>query len=370
MEDTRPSLGTLLVTGGCGFLGSHIVETFLEEPSCFKVVVVTRSPQNHHHYPNVEYYAADITDRGAMQHLLNMVKPEIIIHNVASTYTGNLEDAKRVTVGGTKLLLDLASEIPEIKAFIYTSSQVAVEPQSGTTRNEDNAKLNNLATGFSPYARTKGAAETIVLNANTNSLRTCVLHITSLYGERDKDTVNNMLKTGRSGATNVQIGDNTPFFDWLYSKNAALAFVLAAKALTTEASAPDSVPANKKVSGEAFFITDDSPMRMWDFSRKVWQAAGIPVPTLEKTKIIPMWFVSTIAYVLEWGFWLCGSKKRPPIKVNDVKFMQGGYRFSIDKAKERLGYQPICDTEEGIRRLVKWFQEQDKVRDSKNAEAV
>lgn len=358
MDDTRVSLGTVLVTGGCGFLGSHIVEAFLQEPSCFKVVVVTRNPNQHHHYPNVQYYAADITDCGAMQHVLETVKPEIVIHNVTGPYTGSIDDVRRVTVDGTRTLLELASEIPEIKAFIYTSSQVAVEPDP-STRTEETAKVNNLTKGFSPYARTKSAAETIVLNANTTALRTCVLRITSLYGERDQDTVNNMLKTGRSGATNVQIGDNTAFFDWVYSKNAALAYVLAATALTKEASAPDSVPANNKVSGEAFFITDDSPMRMWDFSRKVWQAAGISFPPPEKTKIIPFWLATTIAYVLEWGFWISGSKKRPPIKVNDVKFMQGGFRFSIDKAKSRLGYRPICDTEEGIRRSVRWFQEQE-----------
>jgi sterol-4alpha-carboxylate 3-dehydrogenase (decarboxylating) len=365
MDNSQPSLGTVLVTGGAGFLGSHIVEALLDEGSCFKVVVVTRNPQQHHHYPNVDYYPADITDRVSIKHVLDTVKPDVVIHNVTGGYTGKLADAKRITVDGTQQLLELAAAIPEIKAFIYTSSQVSVEPHPNT-RNEETAVLNDLTRGFSPYARTKGAAEKIVLNANSNSLRTCVIRITSLYGERDLITVKNMLNTGRSGATNVQIGDNAPFSDWLYSKNAALAYILAAKALLREASAPQSVPDNKKVSGEAFYITDDSPMRLWDFSRKVWQTAGIPVPPQEKIKVIPMWLAMVIAHVLEWGYWVVGTKKKPPIKVNDLKFMKGGFRFSIDKAKERLGYQPICDTDEGIRRSVKWFQEQESKSDGEN----
>lgn len=360
METPQPSIGTVLVTGGCGFLGSHIVEAFLEEPSCFRVVVVTRNPDRHHHYPNVEYHPADVTDCIAMQHALNTVKPDVVIHNVAGTYTGKLKDAKRITIDATKSLLDLSAQIPETKAFIFSGTQVAVKPHP-STRNEENAALNDLTTGFSPYARTKGAADKMVTDYNCPNLRTCVMRITSLFGERDKDTVNNILKTGRSGATNVQLGSNTAFFDFLYSKNAALAYVLAAKALIKEASASDTVPANKKASGEAFFITDDSPMRMWDFSRKVWEAADISFPPPEKVKVIPMWLAATIAHILEWAFWLVGSKNRPPLKVNDVKFMQGGFRFSVEKAKERLNYRPLCDTEEGIRRTVKWFQENGNV---------
>jgi sterol-4alpha-carboxylate 3-dehydrogenase (decarboxylating) len=359
MDNTQPFLGTVLVTGGCGFLGSHIVEAFLNESSCSKVMVVTRNPQHHHHYPNVDYLAADITDYNAMQQILNTTKPNVIIHNVISPSTNNLTSAKRITVDGTKQLLELAISLPFVKAFIYTSSQLAVEPRP-STQNELTAKLNTLASGFSPYARTKGAAETIVLKASCGSLRTCVLRITSLYGERDKDTINNILKTGRSGATNVQIGDNSAFFDWVYSENAALAYTLAAKVLMKETDESDGVLVEKKVSGEAFFITDDSPMRMWDFSRKVWQAAGIPFPPPERTVVVPMWVASAVAHVLEWGFWLCGSKKRPPIKVNDVRFIRGGFRFSIDKARERLGYQPLCDTEEGIRRSVEWLMKQEE----------
>jgi sterol-4alpha-carboxylate 3-dehydrogenase (decarboxylating) len=134
-------------------------------------------------------------------------------------------------------------------------------------------------------------------------------------------------------------------------------------------SATQSVPDNKKVSGEAFYITDDSPMRLWDFSRKVWQTAGIAVPPQEKIKVIPMWLAMVIAHVLEWGYWVVGTKKKPPIKVNDLKFMKGGFRFSIDKTKERLGYRPIWDTDEGIRRSVKWFQEQKTKFDGGNLQS-
>jgi sterol-4alpha-carboxylate 3-dehydrogenase (decarboxylating) len=64
MSSDPPSpdtLGSVLVVGGCGFVGFHIVRYFSLEPSCTGVAVMSRNP-NSNHLAGVSYHAGDISD--------------------------------------------------------------------------------------------------------------------------------------------------------------------------------------------------------------------------------------------------------------------------------------------------------------------
>lgn len=153
-------LGTVLVVGGCGFLGWHIVNQLLNFPTetdasvalpmptgdprfeCpnlrdryptykAKVAVVDLRTSNNR-LPGAAYHDGDITSVESMLSVFRAVKPDIVIHTASpSMLEGNKELLRKVNVDGTKTLLEVAGGEHgdwghRCKAFIYTSSSSVV----------------------------------------------------------------------------------------------------------------------------------------------------------------------------------------------------------------------------------------------------
>ena len=116
------TLGTVVVVGGCGFLGSHIVSYIVKRhPQTQIAVLDLRTNSNRHTSSTVSYHDGDITDLAAMQELFTRIKPDAVIHTASPHF--NLPPAvhDKVNVQGTKNLLK-ASQDAGVKAFVYTSS--------------------------------------------------------------------------------------------------------------------------------------------------------------------------------------------------------------------------------------------------------
>ena len=179
-----PLLGTVLVTGGCGFLGSHIVEMFIKEVECANVAVVSRSPTRFR-FPGASYHAGTITDRSTIRALLDEVKPKVIIHTVSPGSYAKANVQQEINLEATKLLLECATEHSAVEAFVYTSTDQAVV-STGKIETEETAQVNSLTSGPNTYARTKGATDTYVRAANSSSLKTAVIRVPGLYGPATK----------------------------------------------------------------------------------------------------------------------------------------------------------------------------------------
>lgn len=116
------TLGKVVVVGGCGFLGSHIVSYIVKRhPQTQIAVLDLRTNSNRHTSSTVSYHDGDITDLAAMQALFAQLKPDAVIHTASPHF--NLPPAihDKVNVQGTKNLLK-ASQDAGVKAFVYTSS--------------------------------------------------------------------------------------------------------------------------------------------------------------------------------------------------------------------------------------------------------
>ena len=137
-----------------------------------------------------------------------------------------------------------------------------------------------------------------------------------------------------------------------------MAHVLAAKALLNKIKNPTTnLP---KVDGEAFFITDGKPMPTWDFARLIWKAAG-DTTRPEEIRVIPAWFMLYLASLVEWCYWIftLGQKRPLTFRRAILATVCVERTFCIEKARERLGYVPLDNMEDSIKRGVLYWEKQE-----------
>ena len=183
-----------------------------------------------------------------------------------------------------------------------------------------------------------------------------------MIGEGDVQNIPSVLQAYRDKRTHFQLGSNDNLFDFTYVGNAASAHVLAATALTRTGSMATTIAPldHERVDGEAFFVTNDSPIYFWDFPRMVWRVAG------DTTTLADVWRIPTgtglvIASVLETVMGALGRK--PNLSRQQVKYTSMTRYFNCRKAMTRLGYRPTVGLHEGITRAVRWVLEQEQQRE-------
>ena len=359
---------SVLVIGGCGFLGRHIVSQLLE-PSTAKVSVLDLRTTNNR-LPGASYHDADITSAEAVRSVLEKVKPQIIIHTASPTAiqdgasAAQKKGAKalyhKVNVGGTRTLVEQAGAIGCVKAFVYTSSASAVHDGHSDLINADERwPVLRAPVQKDAYSETKGMAEELVLAANRKygDMLTIALRPAGIFGEGDMQLIPNLLRAYGKGQTRFQLGGNENLFDFTYVGNVAYAHILAAVALMDTHALTTRPLDHERVDGEAFFITNAQPLYFWDFTRMVWKAAGDQT-TPEQVWTIDRGLGLRLATIVEWLFWFAGGRT-PNLTRQKVQFSCMTRFYCVDKARKLLGYGPRWEMEEAIARTVQWFQERD-----------
>lgn len=356
-------ISSVLVVGGCGFLGHHIVHQIRWRHPSAKVHVLDLRCTNNRFDDDesIVYHEGDITSKSAMAALFDEVRPEVIIHTASTHFvTGGGRKGEqlmwRVNVEGTRVLVEEAQRIGT-QAFVYTSSASVVMRRSdgfaGLHNVDERWPIASKEEQYEYYMYTKAAAEVEVLEANRGSARflTAAIRPALIYGEGDVQAVPLMMQAARRGQWKFQLGDNTNLYDQTYAGNVSFGHLLAAEALLYTNSLGSTVPLDtEKVDGEVFFITNGSPIPFWDFARMCWQAGGTPVDT-SKIWIIPEGPGLALGALIEGVMWLMG--KQPNLTREKVRFSCLTRYYSIEKAKDRLGYKPIVSFQESIRRAVR-----------------
>lgn len=363
-------LERVLVTGGCGFLGFHLVGQLLMDPECGRVCVVDRdTSRNVHDSPQAEYHTCSISDAGGMAEVLDRVRPEVIFHTASpnSTY-GRRGDFYRTNVTGTETLLRLVKERPFVRALVYTSSNsVYATPNHKNIRESEPIWASRPPPwrGVLEYAWTKGVAHNLVLDANESwrrgGLKTAVVVPANIYGARDGQALSlmfDLFQDLRRPIFQVGKGDNVASF--VEAGNCALAHILAAKAM---------VEGRPGVAGEAFNASDGEDVPLWWHTgvacsairgQDVGGAAGVG---RAKVRNVPAWAMWIMVWVIWWGLMLftLGYMEPPPAFSREgYEWCTEDHTYDIRKARRVLGYAPMSGREwhEGIvRDAVEWERE-------------
>lgn len=172
---------TVLVTGGCGQIGSHLVDYFVEKKT--KVVVIDNLVTGRKiHLPEnklISLYTIDIYDLEAVTTIFNKYCPEIVIHAAASYLNCNdwYTDTTVNSVGGINLIKCAMNY--EVKKFIYLQTALCYNF-------ENTSKPIDLSTPLDPrngsYAITKTVTENYL---QISSLDFISFRLTNIIGPRN-----------------------------------------------------------------------------------------------------------------------------------------------------------------------------------------
>ncbi|CAK7265391.1 erg26, C-3 sterol dehydrogenase [Sporothrix epigloea] len=376
MATSQPVLGKVMVIGGCGFLGHHVVNLLVRDYGPQKTVtgvsvVDLRCDRNRQpDSADVQYYEADITDAERMTAVLKEAAPDVVVHTASPAAQSSTRVANtlfyKVNVEGTRTVIE-ACKAAGIRCLVYTSSASIVSDNTSDLINADERwPVIRGKNQTEYYSETKAAAEELVLAANDRTspsrLLTCAIRPSGINGEGDTMALYHIINIYRGGKHNVQIGDNTNMFDFTYVENVAHAHLLAARALRMTAAASTAPLDHERVDGEAFFITNDSPIYFWDFTRTIWKYAGNE-DGLDKVWVLPRAVGMFLGLASEVFSAMLG--KTPTFNRQRITYACMTRYYNITKAKQRLGYEPIVSLEEGIRRGVAWFKEQEAQKATK-----
>ena len=136
-------LGRVLVIGGNGFLGHHIVNLLLRDhaPGLNVSVVDLRCARNRRpDSDGVKYFECDITNASALESVFEVVKPQVVIHTASPLAQGSGPTAhalfKKVNVDGTQCVVDACQKVG-VTALVYTSSASVISDNYNDLVNAD-----------------------------------------------------------------------------------------------------------------------------------------------------------------------------------------------------------------------------------------
>lgn len=323
----------ILVTGGGGFLGTAIIKELLKNPT-YMVTNFSRHSYAHLEDLGVPTLKGDLRKVEDVNRVLDQGFDAIFHVAALAGVWGKYEDYYEINYLGTKHLLEGAIK-RGIQRFVYTSTPSVVFNKDDLLGvNEDQPYATEFLT---PYAETKTMAEKLVLEANDSKIfLTCAIRPHLIWGPGDPHIFPRVIQKGKEGKLKV-VGDGENLVDIIFVENAAFAHVLAFEHL--KPSSP--------VCGQAYFVGQERPVRLWDFINQVLREAKVePV-----SDYISVDSAYRVGWILEKAFKLMGIKKPEPPMTRFVALNLGkSHYFSHEKARRHFGYHPRVTIEEGLKR--------------------
>jgi len=186
---------TVLITGGCGFIGHHFVEHFLKNTK-WNIVVLDKLTYASGGFDRVRdikafddkrvlFLTTDLTrpiSEGILQEVKNI---DYILHLAAETHVdksiADPEPFVMSNIVGTLHILNLAKEISNLKAFVLFSTDEVFGPAPLNVAYKEWDRYNST----NPYSATKAGSEELTLSfMNTYSLPGFITHCMNVFGER------------------------------------------------------------------------------------------------------------------------------------------------------------------------------------------
>ena len=325
----------VLVTGGGGFIGIALIKRLIAEGH--KVTSYSRREYPLHWALGITSIQADIRD---LETLEKACKGKDVVFHLAAKVGiwGDYNDYHSTNVTGTFNVIK-ACRKQGVGRLVFTSSSAVVFDGSDLEGIDESHPYPD--SHGSHMATTKAMAERLIMEANSEELKTIALRPHLVWGPYDAHLIPGILKRVGSGKMR-RIGDQEHFIDTTYIDNMVDALILAAEALDS----------NPKAAGKALFITNGEPARVWDFVNSIIQIAGYP-PVQKK---IPERLALIAAGISERSHKIFRIKSEPFMTRYAIKELITNHWFDISAAREILGYEPRVSYAEGFKYLKEYLK--------------
>lgn len=321
----------VLVTGGCGFVGSHLVRRLLAnghdvavldpQPGIFDEELRGSGAQ-------IEY--GSVADAATVDRCVAGVE---VVYNLASPF-GDIfapdSEYRAVEVTGPRNVLS-AAEKHGVRRVVHCSTQ-GVHGSLEQTPGDENSPIEPL--DF--YCRSKAEGERVCHDFMKRGVDVTIVRPTSVYGPGDLRGWLKLFRMIERGWF-LMIGSGRTMNHPIYVENLVDALELAA-----------TVPQAK---GRTYLVGDAEAVTLTELVRAVGEAVGSSVrilsfPSYDLARA-GVGVVEAVARLLHI---------RPPVFQRRLSWFRTNRAFSIERAVGELGYQPRIPLREGLERTVRWYR--------------
>ena len=325
----RTQLERVLLTGGAGFIGSHVAEALLRRGA--QLLIVDKlddfyslewknaNLEQIRRVGEYEFSSTDICEIDPLRKLIARYKPDAIIHLAARAgVRPSIEQPclyERVNVAGTLNLLELCREL-RIPKFVFGSSSSVYGAASQAPFSEAQLDLRPL----SPYAATKLAGEMLAYTyAHLFGLSVICLRFFTVYGPRQRPdlAIHKFTALIEAGKPVPVFGDGSSGRDYTYVSDIVSGVL---SALDYE------IPAVSGARFEVFNLGNSQPVRLEELIKQLERTTGRKA-----------------------------SQEQKPPQPGDVPLTWADIR----KAGRLLSYQPKTPLPDGLDKFVAWYRSTD-----------
>lgn len=317
--------GRAVVTGGGGFLGGAVVRALLEEG--WSVASISRG-----HYPELEAAGvtclrADLADPGADLGAA-FAGADVVYHCAAKAGVwGSYQSYHHANVLATQAILEacLAAGVPKL---VFTSSpSVCFDGGDHVQAGND---LPYPGSFLAAYPATKAAAEQLALSAHGSQgskgpLSVVALRPHLIYGPGDPHLVPRILERARAGKLRI-VGSGDNEVSLTHVSNAARGHLCAAAQLEPGAAC----------GGQAYFLCDPEPVRLWTWVNELLERHGIP-PVRRR---VPAGVAYGVGSAMESLYHLLRKDTEPPMTRFVARQLATTHTYDTAPAARDLGFIP------------------------------
>lgn len=320
---------SVFVTGGSGFVGSHLVEALCRQN--LRVRVLMRKTSSRACLPgNVDVIEGDLHDHGALTNAVAGV--DTVFHLAAATRARSTLEYFHANAEGTRLLVEaMRTAQPRPRRLVYLSSLAAAGPALPGKP----VQLTDSPCPITAYGRSKLAGEQFC-QQSTHDFDILMLRAPAVYGPRDRDFLLCFAMAMR-GVMLVPQGPERSL-QFIHVSDLVDALLLAATA--------------PRAAG-VYHIAEPQPYTLGEFAAWLAQAVGRRVRAIR----VPPWCMRIAAATSEFGAKTIG---RATIfnreKMREI--LAPGWLCETDAAKRDLGFEGRISLPIGLTSTAAWYREQ------------